>query len=108
VSRQAKLADAVLTLTNREYGVLFHLLRRANQIVKRSDLLAQVWGMRFDPGSNLVDVHISRLRERFGDRAGMIETVRGVGYRLRQGVAAGADKAPSQSPDSVRGSTAHR
>ncbi|MGA3120371.1 MAG: response regulator transcription factor [Polyangiaceae bacterium] len=108
VSRQAKLADAVLTLTNREYAVLFHLLRRANQIVKRSDLLAQVWGMRFDPGSNLVDVHISRLRERFGDRAGMIETVRGVGYRLRQGVAAGADKAPSQSPDSVRGSTAHR
>lgn len=108
VARQAKLAGAVLTLTNREYTVLFHLIRRANHIVKRSDLLAQVWGMRFDPGSNLVDVHISRLRERFGDHAWMIETVRGVGYRLREAAPAGAEGAHSQSPDRVRGSPAHR
>jgi DNA-binding response OmpR family regulator len=87
VARQAKLADVALTLTNREYAVLLHLLHRANRIVKRSDLLAQVWGMRFDPGSNLVEVHISRLRDRLGDRAWMIETVRGVGYRLRQAAA---------------------
>jgi DNA-binding response OmpR family regulator len=83
VARQAKLAGVALTLTNREYAVLLHLLR-ANRIVTRSDLLAHVWGIRFDPGSNLVEVHISRLRERLGDRAWMIETVRGVGYRLRQ------------------------
>jgi DNA-binding response OmpR family regulator len=87
VARQAKLADVALTLTNREYAVLLHLLHRANRIVKRSDLLAQVWGMRFDPGSNLVEVHSSRLRDRLGDRAWMIETVRGVGYRLRQAAA---------------------
>jgi DNA-binding response OmpR family regulator len=87
VARQAKLADVALTLTNREYAVLLHLLHRANHTVKRSDLLAQVWGMRFDPGSNLVEVHISRLRDRLGDRAWMIETVRGVGYRLRQAAA---------------------
>jgi two-component system, OmpR family, response regulator len=84
LARQAKLAGAELTLTNREYSVLLHLIRASNRIVKRSDLLAHVWGARVDPGSNLVEVHISRLRERLGDRAWMIETVRGVGYRLRQ------------------------
>jgi DNA-binding response OmpR family regulator len=60
-----------------------HLVHRAERIVKRSDLLAHVWGMHFDPGSNLVEVHISRLRDKLGDRAWMIETVRGVGYRIR-------------------------
>jgi DNA-binding response OmpR family regulator len=84
VARQAKLAGTELTLTNRECALLLHLLQRADRIVKRSDLLAHVWGMRFDPGSNLVEVNISRLREKFGDRSWMIETVRGAGYRLRR------------------------
>jgi DNA-binding response OmpR family regulator len=84
VARQAKLAGTELTLTNRECALLLHLLQRADRIVKRSDLLAHVWGMRFDPGSNLVEVNISRLREKFGGRSWMIETVRGAGYRLRR------------------------
>jgi DNA-binding response OmpR family regulator len=84
ITRQARLAGADLTLTQREYALLLHLLRRANQIVKRSDLLAGVWGVRFDTSSNIVDVHVSRLRDRLGDRSWMIETVRGVGYRLRR------------------------
>jgi DNA-binding response OmpR family regulator len=84
LTRQAKVAGAELTLTNREYSVLLHLLRFANRVVKRSDLLTHVWGMRVDPASNLVEVHVRRLRERLGDHAWMIETVRGVGYRLRQ------------------------
>jgi DNA-binding response OmpR family regulator len=83
VARRAKLSDAELTLTNRECALLLHLLQRVDRVVKRSDLLAHVWGMRFDPGSNLVEVYVSRLREKFGDRAWMIETVRGAGYRLR-------------------------
>jgi DNA-binding response OmpR family regulator len=87
IARRATLAGVVLTLTNREYAVLLHLLQCADRIVKRSDLLAHVWDGRFDPGSNLVEVHISRLRERLGDRAWMIETVRGAGYRLRQRIA---------------------
>jgi DNA-binding response OmpR family regulator len=62
---------------------LLYLLHHADQIVKRSDLVAHVWGMRFDPGSNLVEVLISRLREKLGARAWMIETVRGIGYRLQ-------------------------
>jgi DNA-binding response OmpR family regulator len=84
VARQAKLAGTELALTNRECALLLHLLQRADRIVKRSDLLAHVWGMRFDPGSNLVEVNISRLREKFGGRSWMIETVRGAGYRLRR------------------------
>jgi DNA-binding response OmpR family regulator len=83
VAREATLAGVVLSLTNREYAVLMHLLHRAERVVKRSDLLSQVWGWRFDPGSNLVEVHVSRLRDKFAERAWMIETVRGVGYRLR-------------------------
>ena len=82
MARQAKLAGVAITLTNREYALLLHLLHHADRIVKRSDLLTHVWDMRFDPGSNLVEVHISRLRDKLGDRAWMIETVRGVGYRL--------------------------
>ena len=84
VTREATLSDASLTLTNREYALLLHMIHRADRVVKRSDLLAHVWGMNFDPGSNLVEVHVSRLRDKFGDYAWMIETVRGVGYRLRR------------------------
>jgi DNA-binding response OmpR family regulator len=84
VARCARVAGSELSVTNREYALLLHLLHHADRIVKRSDLLAHVWGMRFDPGSNLVDVHMSRLRDKLGDRAWMIETVRGVGYRLRR------------------------
>jgi DNA-binding response OmpR family regulator len=83
IARQARLAGSALGLTHREYTLLLHLVHRADRIVTRSDLLAHVWDMHFDPGSNLVEVHVSRLRDKLGDRAWMIETVRGVGYRLR-------------------------
>jgi DNA-binding response OmpR family regulator len=82
MSRQATIGGVPLTLTNREYALLLHLLHRRDRIVKRSDLLANVWDLHFDPGSNLVEVHISRLRDKLGERAWMIETVRGIGYRL--------------------------
>ena len=88
MARQAKLAGVALTLTNREYALLLHMLHRAERIVKRTDLLAHVWGTRFDPGSNLIEVHVSRLRDKLGERAWMVETVRGVGYRLRRQQAA--------------------
>jgi DNA-binding response OmpR family regulator len=88
MARQAKLAGAELTLTNREYALLLHLIHRADRIVTRSDLLTRVWGMSFDPSSNLVEVHVSRLRDKLGDRAWMVQTVRGVGYRLRRQKAA--------------------
>jgi DNA-binding response OmpR family regulator len=83
-SRQAKVAGRGLRLTEREFGLLLYLVDRADQVVKRSDLLIDVWGTGFDPCSNLIDFHVSRLRDKLGDWAWMVETVRGIGYRLRR------------------------
>ncbi len=81
--RRALLRGASLDLTAKEYALLLHLAHRAGRVTSRSELLAQVWETSFDPGSNLVEVHVSRLRDKLGDAAWMIETVRGLGYRLR-------------------------
>ena len=81
--RRVTLGSAPLELTAREQALLAYLARRADQVVTRSELLAHVWSQQFDPGSNLVEVHVSRLRDKLGRAAWMIETVRGVGYRLR-------------------------
>jgi DNA-binding response OmpR family regulator len=72
-----------LDLTGMELALLLHLAHRLHRVVTRSELLSQVWSIRFDPESNLVDVHISRLRDKLGPYAWMIETVRGRGYRMR-------------------------
>ena len=82
VGREVKLAGHVLDLTSREYALLLDFVHHAEKIVTRTELLARVWGTSFDPGSNLVEVHVSRLRDKLGDHAWMIETVRGAGYRL--------------------------
>jgi DNA-binding response OmpR family regulator len=81
--RKVSLDGATLDLTSKEYALLLHLAHRIDRVVSRTELIAQVWGSSFDPGSNLVDVHVSRLREKLGDASWMIETQRGVGYRLR-------------------------
>ncbi|APR82418.1 two component transcriptional regulator, winged helix family protein [Minicystis rosea] len=83
MARRAHLGGAPLDLTNREYALLLHLAQRVDQVVPKSELLARVWDTSFDTGSNLVEVHVSRLRDKLGAHAWMIETVRGVGYRLR-------------------------
>jgi DNA-binding response OmpR family regulator len=83
LSRQVTLAGQLLDLTAREFAILLFLARQADQVVARSELLSQVWSTQFDPGSNLIDVHISRLRDKLGAHAWMIDTVRGKGYRLR-------------------------
>jgi len=68
-------------LSRRELGLLETLMRHPRQILSRSQLLSQVWGMDFDPGSNVVDVYIRSLRKKIG--ADKVETVRGSGYRLK-------------------------
>ncbi len=83
VARTVSLHGRPVELTTREFMLLALLAQRADQVVTRSELLSQVWEARFDPGSNLVEVHVSRLRDKFGDDAWRIETVRGQGYRLR-------------------------
>jgi len=71
-------------LTDTEYRLLEHLARRAGEVCRRQELLDGVWGYHFDPGTNVVDVFIRRLRHKL-EAAGYpprIETVRGIGYRL--------------------------
>ena len=69
-----------VALTRLEYLLLRTLMQHAGQSVTKSDLLAAVWGIEFDPGSNIVDVSIRRLRSKLGHA--LIETVRGEGYRI--------------------------
>lgn len=82
VARSASVAGRPLDLTMREYALLVDFVHHAEEVVSRADLLARVWSLHFDPSSNLVEVHVSRLREKLADHAWMIETVRGTGYRL--------------------------
>lgn len=83
LQRRVAVDGAALDLTAREYALLLFLAHQPGRAVARSELLAHVWTTQFDPGSNLVDVHISRLRDKLGEHAWMIDTVRGKGYRLR-------------------------
>lgn len=82
--RRVRLDGKPLELTSREFALLLHLAHRADRVVSRSELLTQVWAQQFDTESNVVEVHISRLRDKLGTSATRIETVRGQGYRLRQ------------------------
>lgn len=69
-----------IELSQREFVLLTHLLHRRGMVCTRQELLADVWGMPFDPGTNVVDVYVGRLRAKL--LADTIETVRNVGYRL--------------------------
>lgn len=82
VQHRAERAGRRIDLHKREFHLLEFLMRHAGQVVTRSMLLEGVWGYRFDPQTNLVDVHISRLRAKL-DMPGLpalIHTERGVGY----------------------------
>ncbi|HXH97909.1 MAG TPA: response regulator transcription factor [Gaiellaceae bacterium] len=79
--RQARIGELVTDLTDREFRLLHHLLVHAGEVISRERLLAEVWGYGFDPGSNVVDVCVRRLRLKLGPDA-PIETVRHAGYRL--------------------------
>lgn len=70
-------------LTRREFTVLDYLVERPGQLVLRDDLIKDVWGLRFAPGSNVVDAVVASLRRKLGSQSGLIETVRGFGYSYR-------------------------
>lgn len=80
IARRARLTGRIVELTSREFALLEMLMRHAGQPVSREELLANVWGLDFDPRSNLVDVYIRYLRRKLGND--WIQTVRGVGYRI--------------------------
>lgn len=79
-TRRAARGERTVELTAREFALLETFLRHADQVLTREQLLSHVWGYDFDPGSNVVDVYIRYLRRKLG--AEVIETVRGMGYRL--------------------------
>ncbi len=76
--RRANTRDGAVTLTEREFSLLAHLMRRRGDVCRRDELLHDVWGLEFDPGSNVVDVCVRRLRGKLSDLP--VETIRGVGY----------------------------
>lgn len=73
-----------IALGAREYNILEYLARHAGQVVTRTMMLEKIWDYHFDPGSNVVDVHIGRLRRKLEDGfdSPILHTVRGAGYRL--------------------------
>jgi DNA-binding response OmpR family regulator len=77
--RRAVTAHASVTLGEREFALLAHLMRRSNNVCSREELLHDIWDMDFDPGSNLVEVCLRRLRMKLQPNL-PIETVRGGGY----------------------------
>jgi len=79
--REASLGALTTQLSDREFRVLHHLVEHQGEVISRERLLSEVWGYHFDPGSNVVDVCIRRLRKKLGAGA-PIETVRHAGYRL--------------------------
>src|SRR2546423_921641 len=81
--RRASLEDRSADLSDREFRLLHHLALHPGEIVSRERLLAEVWGYHFDPGSNVVEVCIRRLRKKLGPEA-PIQTVRHAGYRLAE------------------------
>lgn len=85
VHRVVRRGDRVIDLQPREYQLLEALMLNAGRILTRTMLLAWVWRIRFDPGTNIVEAHISRVRAKI-DRGGdppLIHTVRGAGYVVR-------------------------
>ena len=86
LTREVKRDGTVLELTPREFLLLEHLMRSPGRVLTRAQICEHVWHYDFDPGSNLVDVYIQRLRKKVdGDRpVKLLETVRGVGYRIQR------------------------
>jgi len=85
LTRQAERAETPIDLRPREYGLLEYLLRNQGRVLTKTMILSHVWGYNFDPGTNVVDVLVSRLREKI-DRdfePKLLHTVRGVGYVLK-------------------------
>lgn len=85
LKRKVLVRGKEVRLTSREFQILEVLLKSAGRVVTRGMLLEAVWDYRFDPQTNIVDQHVSRLRQKLGDReaASAIETVRGIGYRVK-------------------------
>lgn len=88
LSHQVKRGGEELTLQPREFRLLEYLMKHAGQVVTRTMLLENVWDYHFDPQTNVIDVHISRLRSKIdkGFARPLLHTIRGAGYMVRDGL----------------------
>lgn len=86
LSRKVKRGPRAIDLQPREFRLLDYLLRHQGEVVTRTMLLEGVWDYHFDPGTNVIDVHISRLRRKVDEdgESPLIHTIRGAGYRLSE------------------------
>ena len=85
LKREVRRDGQVVPLQPREFRLLEELMRNNDRVVTRTMLLERVWGFHFDPQTNIVETHISRMRAKLneGGKQDLVETVRGVGYRMR-------------------------
>jgi DNA-binding response OmpR family regulator len=86
ISHRAQRGGESFDLTAREFRLLEFLMRSAGRISGRASIIEKVWDYDFDPGTNLVDVYVKRLREKIDDRfePKLLHTVRGVGYVMKE------------------------
>ena len=93
LARRVTLDGIEVDLTPKEFSLLEQLMLRPGEVVSRGELLEQVWQLQGDPGSNVVDAHVARLRQKLRAAATCpeIQTVRGVGFRITADCSGGAD-----------------
>ena len=86
ITREVQRGGAAIRLTAREFNLLEYLMRSPGRVFTRTQILEHVWGFDFDPNTNLIDVHIQRLRKKISpdDKEQLIETIRGIGYRFKK------------------------
>ena len=86
LSRKVERGGEPIQLQPREFRLLEYLMRHAGQVVTRTMLLENVWDYHFDPQTNVIDVHMSRLRAKIdrGQKTALLHTVRGAGYMIRE------------------------
>lgn len=84
LTRQVSRGGTPIELSPREFNLLEHLMRSPGRVLTRVQICEQVWNYHFDPGTNLVEVYVQRLRKKIDAQAKvkLIETIRGVGYRI--------------------------
>ena len=85
LTRKVARADQPIELTTREFALLESLMRSPGRVLTRVEICERVWDYNFDPGTNLVEVYIQRLRKKIDEDVPLklIETIRGVGYRVK-------------------------
>ena len=86
ITREALFHDRKIELTNKEFSLLEYMSQTPGRVFTRTQIYEHVWGYDFDPGTNLVDVYVRKIRGKLADVDGddeLIETIRGTGYRLK-------------------------